>query len=170
MSVLLSLLYPVVVYSALKPGIALSLSWWQWLSDGDYHDDHDNDDDEIVHLREMDRWPGLLSDSLDISQYQNVYSLMLHIFINDVFIYICHIEAIFFTMKPSLHLTRNDPLIPLERRYSAALREIGPWYLGITIIMVLSTMMMMKMLMMIALLVEKVYYQKFWLRLWKCRK
>ena len=42
------------------------------------------------YLREMDRCPGLLSDSL----------------------------------------TRKDPLIPLERRYSAALRDIGPWYLS----------------------------------------
>ena len=25
-------------------------------------------------------------------------------------------------------LTRNDPLIPEERRYSAAFLEMGPWY------------------------------------------
>ena len=38
--------------------------------DDDDDDDGDDDDDydEIVHLREMDRWPGLLSDSLDVSE------------------------------------------------------------------------------------------------------
>ena len=28
-------------------------------------------------------------------------------------------------------LTRNDPFMPEERRYSAAFREIGPWYLKV---------------------------------------
>ena len=74
MSVLLALLYPVVVYSALKPGIATSSSW----EDGNYQMmillwTISDDDDEIVHLREMDRWPGLLSDSLDISECTSEY-------------------------------------------------------------------------------------------------
>jgi hypothetical protein len=30
--------------------------------------------------------------------------------------------------EDSLSRTRKDPLMPEERRYSAALREIGPWY------------------------------------------
>ena len=49
---------------------------WQ---DGHDHDQDDSDDD--IHLREMDRWPGLLSDSLIMSRYSllliRIYELIL---------------------------------------------------------------------------------------------
>ena len=74
MNVLLALLYPVVVDSSLKPGTAFVIRCHHDddvdLDYGEYNDHNDeDDDDENVHLREMDRWPGLLSDSLDISEY-----------------------------------------------------------------------------------------------------
>ena len=47
------------------------------LDDGEYNDDDEEEvDDENVHLREMDRWPGLLSDSLDISEYAQTHHML----------------------------------------------------------------------------------------------
>ena len=52
--------------------------------DDDCHDGHDHDQDDSdddIHLREMDRWPGLLSDSLIMSRYSlpliSIYELIL---------------------------------------------------------------------------------------------
>ena len=48
---------------------------WQ---DGHDHDQDDSDDD--IHLREMDRWPGLLSDSLIMSRY-SLLLISIHVLI-----------------------------------------------------------------------------------------
>ena len=51
--------------------------------DDDCHDGHDHDQDDSdddIHLREMDRWPGLLSDSLIMSRY-SLLLISIHVLI-----------------------------------------------------------------------------------------